>query len=373
MKKKIKVLVFTSSFRIGGSERQAVELVKRLDRSRFELFVACFQNNGPLLDELPDGLKVDAFPLTSFFNTTAVCHAARFLKLLRQKRVQVVQCFDFYSNVFAIPTARLAGVPVILGSRRDEAVMRTGRQQMAERWCYGLATGVIANAEAIKDQLVSRAGLPPAKVWVVHNGLDLDRFDHQGSLSREELANRNHRVTIAVVANLRPEKGHLIFLEAAHCLAKVYSQASFVIVGDGPMRKTIETRVRELGLTGRVKVPGAVNDIPSFLRSVDIAVLPALKNEGLPNAVMEAMAAGLPVVATDTGGTRELVVDGLTGYLVQPRDWAALADCLGRLCDDSETRRKMGEAGRLRIVERFSADRMANGFAELYSNLVDEL
>src|SRR6266568_8239988 len=181
---KIRVLVFTNSFRIGGSERQAVELGKRLDRSMFDVVIACFRQDGPLAQELGGAGTVEAFPVNGFLSKSGLRQAYRFFRLLRRARIQVVQCFDFYSNVFAIPLARLAGVPLILASRRDEANMRTLAQQRAELCSYYLATGVVANAEAIKDQLVRRDKVSSEKVWVIHNGLDLDRFDrYEGPLS----------------------------------------------------------------------------------------------------------------------------------------------------------------------------------------------
>lgn len=367
---KINVLIFTSSFNIGGSERQAVELIKRLDRSRFTPVVACFQKVGPLATELPFGLEeVHSFPLTGFVNRGALRRAREFISLLRRVQVQVIQCFDFYSNLFAIPLARLTGVPVILGCRRDEAVMRSAAQQKAEIFSFRFATGVIANAKAIKTQLVDRDHLRPEKVKVIHNGLDLNRFDLPANLSSSESA-QDRKLVVAVVANLRPEKGHLVFLAAIQRLSKRLPHVQWRIVGDGSMREIIENRVKELGLTEAVQMVGAVTDVPSLLRDIDIAVLPSLKNEGLPNAVMEAMAAAKPVVGTDTGGTAELVIDGLTGYIVPAGDSALLADRLEFLCRDGEIRRNMGEAGRKRIIEQFSADHMARQFEALYHRLV---
>lgn len=365
-RRKIRALIFTNSFRTGGSERQAVELAKRLDRSRFEPRVACFQKDGWLLEELLDSLpQADEFRLAGFFNATALRQARAFLRLLRRERVRVVQAFDFYSNLFAIPIARLAGVPVVLGSRREDSLTKTWAQRKAERWCYRLATGVVTNAEATKDLLVRRDGLPPDRVWVIRNGVNLARFDREQSPVRAR-----EGVVIAVVANLRPEKGHLVFLEAAQRLARRHPAARFLVVGDGPCRERIERRIWELRLTDRVRLTGPAKDVPALLRAVDIAVLPSL-HESFPNAVMEAMAASLPVVATDTGGTRELVIDGHTGYVVRPGDAGALAERMGTLCDDPGARRKMGEAGRRRIIEEFTVEKMARDFERLYDRLLE--
>jgi glycosyltransferase involved in cell wall biosynthesis len=368
---KRRILIFANSFRIGGSERQALELFRNMDRAKFDLRLASFSTEGPLATLLPCPMDdVQVYPLTGFYRKSYLDQARRFYRYLTAERIEVVQCFDFYSNLFAIPVARLARVPVILGCRRDEAVMRTVWQQRAERWSYHMATGVIANAEAIKNQLVSRDGLRPEKIWVIHNGLDLKRFDFPGGLFAG-VPVENGNVTVAVVANLRPEKGHLVFLEAVQRLINNIPHSQFLIVGDGPMRETIENKVKELGSAGSVKMTGGVTNIPLLLRSVDIVVLASLKNEGLPNAVMEAMAAAKPVIATDTGGTAELVVDGLTGYVVPAGDSDVLAERMGSLCQDSEARRKMGEAGRRRIVEQFTADHMARRFEDLYHELVN--
>jgi len=366
---KIKLLVFTNSFRAGGSERQAVELVKRLDPSRFSPMVACFDKEGPLLSELPPNIHIEAFPLNGFLHWSALSAAIRFALFIRRSEFELVQCFDFYSNLFAIPLSRLSSLRVI-GCRRDEASMRTRWQHRAELLAYKFATCVLANAEVIKEQLVSRDKLKPEKVCVIQNGLDLARFDTCRQSPIDMPVETLPGPVIAVVANLRPEKGHLVLLAAAHRLMKRLPSLKLLIVGNGPMKEIIGQRIKELNLESSAKMMGEVKNVPAFLKAIHIAVLPSLKNEGFPNSVMEAMAASVPVVATDTGGTSELVVDGLTGYLVPPGDPEALQDRLGKLCADPELRKKMGEAGRQRIIECFTADRMVRRFESLYEVLV---
>ena len=373
MPERIAVVIFANSFRVGGSERQAVELAKHIDRTRFQPVVVCFQKDGPLSAELPDGLQgVEAFPLTGFFRRTWFREAKRFIRFVRSLRPHVLQCFDFYSNVFAIPLARLAGVPVILGARREEALTKSASQRMAELWSYRLATGIVTNAEALREQLATRDGVKSTRIWTVRNGLDVRRFDHERRSRLFEHLREDETLTIGVIGNLRPEKGHLTFLDAAQRLSRSFPTARFLIVGEGPMRTRIEVRIQELGLNTLVKMAGTVTNIPAVLRSIDIAVLPSLSNEGFPNAIMEAMASSLPVVATDTGGTRELVVDGFTGYIVTPGNTAALADRIGKLCLSPETRYKMGEAGRERVQKEFTVVHMAEKFENLYLSLLEK-
>ncbi|WP_447986174.1 glycosyltransferase [Nitrospira sp. Nam74] len=366
-----KVLIFINSFRAGGSERQALELIKRLDRTRYEPFVACFKKEGPLLSELPADVEfIHTFPLQSFFSCAFFKQGIAFSKLLQQAGIQIVQCFDFYSNLFAVPWGRISGVPIILGARRDEASMRTSGQHRTELLVYKLTNGVIANAESIKDQLVVRDKLVSDKVWVIKNGLDLDRFDGRRQHSLDSRKEKSTGPSVAVVANLRPEKGHLVLLEACRHLADRFSTLKVFIVGNGPMKELIAQRISELKLTHCVEMTGELKNVPAFFEVADIAVLPSLKNEGFPNSVMEAMAASLPVVATDTGGTGELVIDGITGYLVPAGDPEALQNRLEKLCADPELRKKMGKAGRQRIIERFTADGMVRRFESLYEVLL---
>jgi L-malate glycosyltransferase len=369
--RKIRVLIFVDSFRLGGSERQGVELAKRLSRREFEPSVVCFTKEGPLIKELPTDIsEVESFPLNGFRSAGTLHQAARLYQYLRRRRIDVLQCFDFYSNLFAIPIARLARVPVVLAARREEGVTKTNNQRLAQQLVYRLATGVVANAEALKEQVLQNNGLSKRKVWVVHNGLDTQRFTDVEHSSKSEDVNRSTGITIAVIANLRPEKGHSMFLQAAKLLIEKGRMAHFIIAGDGSMKNEIKSQIAGMSLGKQVEMVGAIGDIPAFLKSIDIAVLPSLRNEGFPNSIMEAMASSLPVVASDSGGTRELVIDGETGFIVEPGVPEGLADRLGKLCDDRELRIKMGEAGRFRVMSHFTADKMAEKFGALYRRLV---
>ena len=231
----------------------------------------------------------------------------------------------------------------------------------------------MVNAQRIKDQLIVRDKVQAGKVWVIHNGLDIERFEVLRHAMRESSSSsRAPNITVAVVANLRPEKGHTVFLEAARLLNLKFPKVRFIIAGKGSMKEDIEMRIRKLGLAQSVNMVGEVENIPAFLAAVDIAVLPS-KNEGLPNSVMEAMASSLPVVGTNTGGTAELIIDGLTGYVVQPGDSATLADRIGMFCEDPELRIKMGEAGFRRIHHHFTVKNMSCKFEELFITLADRL
>lgn len=366
---KRRILIFTNSFRIGGSEGQALQLIKHLDRSRFELHVACFDREGPLLDQLPSDIgEVVAFPLAGFARLSSVRQAARFIAFLRSAKVQIVQTFDYYTNVFGIPLARLAGVPIVVGSRRDHGFKRTPGEVRAERWSLRLAMRVVVNAEAIKLRLVQERSLTTSRILVIQNGLDLSRFPipHRGLQPPSGLEPRS--VIFAVVANLRPEKGHLTFIRAAKMVALVCSEARFLLIGDGLMRQKIEDAIGAMGLHEKIHLMGAVTNVPLALQSVDVVVSPS-DTEGFPNAVLDGMAAAKPVVATDAGGTRELVAEGVTGYLVPVGDVELLASRMIALCQAPAIRRSMGERARSIVEQTFTVESMARRFELLYEEL----
>lgn len=368
---RLRVLIFTNSFRLGGSERQAVELVRHLDRSRFELTLACFRDEGALAQDLPTDIRHRwAFPLRAFWKPGTLRQAVRFLSLLRERRIQVVQCFDFYSNVFAIPLAQLAGAPIVIGCRRHEGTVRTLAQRRVELWSYRYADAIVANGERIQQQLIRRDGVRPDRVAVIYNGIDMARFDGVTAPSPALTSADERGPRIAVLANLRPEKGHFVFLAAAERVSQRFPEARFVIAGDGPEHERIAARIAGTLIAPRVRMIGAVHDVPGFLRSVDVVAVPSVTNEGFPNAAMEAMAAAKPVVATDTGSTGELIVDGVTGYLVRPGDAVQLADRLTDLCAAPSTRRAMGQRGRERVAAGFTAQRMADSFGALFETLL---
>ena len=368
---KRKILIFTNSFRIGGSEGQALQLIQHLDRSRFDVHIACFDREGPLLERLPPDIEeVASFPLTGFANCNAVRQAAAFIAFLRKAKIQIVQTFDLYTNVFGLPLARLAGVPVTVGSRRDHGVRRTAWQARAEQWSFRLAMQVVANADAIKSRLVQEQVLGADRISVIRNGLDLSHFPISPRSRQSSAKDESRSVIFAVVANMRAEKGHLLFLRAAQQVASACPEARFVLIGDGAMRQKIQESIELLGLREKVKLVGAITNVPDALQEIDVVVSPS-DTEGLPNAVLEGMAASKAVVATDAGGTRELVLEGVTGYLVPTGNAELLASRMIVLCRAPTTRENMGAMARQQVEQWHASEHVAGRFELLYDKLAN--
>jgi L-malate glycosyltransferase len=359
---RIPLALVLTSFEHGGTERQTTELIRRLDRGRFEVHVACFRREGPWLDAVTAAAgPVAEFRLGSFASPGAARQLRRFAAWLRQCRIAVLQAFDLYANVFALPGAWLAGVPVRIGSRRG-IVSPTAQRRLLwlQRAGYAAAHRIVANSAAAAAQL-RREGVASRRIAVIENGIDLDRFPPAGAVAR---------TTITCVANLRPGKGQDVLLRAAAIAARTHPQLHVQLVGNGPLRGTLEEQTRALGLDGRVSLLGHRDDVAAILQQSGIFVLPSAM-EAFPNSVMEAMASGLPVVATDVGGIPELVSHEHTGLLVPSGDERALATALLRLIDDEALASRLGASARASIADRFSFARMLHGFESLYLSELD--
>ena len=360
---RIPVVVFLTSFDPGGTERQMIELARRLDRERFEVHVACFHLRGEwrgLAEELSE--SVTEYPIRSFAHPDTLYQAARFARWCRRRRVAVVQACDLYTNVFALPAAAVAGVPVRLGSRRGLNPDRSAAHRAAQQLSYRFAHRIITNSEAVGLGL-RRQGYGPDRLVVIPNGLDTSRF--------RPIARCGGIRRIGTLARLHPVKGLDILLEAVALVRRDLPDVEALIIGDGPERAALERRIAALGLSDRVRLVGHREDVPAALAGLDLFVLPS-RSEAFPNALMEAMASALPVVATEVGGVPEIVDHGYTGLLVPPGQPDRLADAIRELAAQPERARTFGRRARAEVIRRYSFDRMVARFEALYLEAAED-
>lgn len=351
--------LFLTSFDPGGTERQMTELIRRLDPVRFAVHVACFHRRGAWLPRVETHARsIAEFPITGFFKPATLSTLATFSRWCRERRIAVLQTCDYYANVFGQPGGALARVPVRIASRRDLNPGRTRHQLALQKAAYRFAHYVVANSSAARDMLLTE-GVDARKTLVIPNGVDT-----QSSAGRTTRPIR----TVITVANLRPEKQHDMLLEAAARLLRSGRDLRFQIVGGGPLRTVLEHQAAALGLSDRVTFLGHRDDVPALLGAADLYVLPS-RTEACPNGVLEAMAAGLPVVACAVGGLLDLVQHGRTGMLVPPCDAESLATAIAGLVDRPEQAHAIGEAARADIAERYSFDSMVDQFETLYERM----
>ncbi len=346
-----------ASFDPGGTERQMTELIRRLDRSRWAVHLATFRPRGAWFERAAEtAASVETFPLTSFKSPRSLAQLGRFARWCRTRQIAVVHAAELYSNIFALPGAALAGVPVRIGNRREINPDKSAAQIALQRAAYGCAHKVVANSRAAVERLIDEH-VPAHRIGLVPNGLDGARYQ-----PREPRAALRR---IVVVANLRAEKGHDVLIDAAGAVLRRFPDARIDCVGAGPERERLVARARDRGVAHAITFSGHCDDVADRLAAGDIFVLPS-RSEAFPNALLEAMAAGLPVVASGVGGILELIEDGRTGLLMPPGDPSALSDRLLRLMSAPALASSLGARAREHVLAHYSFERMVDAFEQLY-------
>jgi glycosyltransferase involved in cell wall biosynthesis len=370
------VLQLVGSFHQGGSERQAIQLIRLLHASgRYRVRVATLNPQGVLREEV-EPLELGAipeYPLNSFYDRNAIAQLRRFTSFLREQKIDLVQTHDFYTNVFGLTAAAFAGVPARVAAKRETGGLRSPTQRRVELIAYRLAHAIVVNAEAVRQQLVSE-GVPERKIATVYNGLDAARVSPPDGFRSEDalkfFALPSGRRFVTLVANLRHAvKDHPTFLRAASRIKSVAPDAAFVIAGEGELLEPMRAMAAELGLSDDVFFIGRCENISELLAISEVCVLSSLA-EGFSNAILEYMAAGRPVVATDVGGAREAIDEGATGFVVAPQDHFGMAERIALLLNDSERARTMGERGRAVVQEQFSPEAQLRKTELLYERLL---
>jgi glycosyltransferase involved in cell wall biosynthesis len=376
----IRVLFVVGSFTTGGAERHLIELWRRLDRGEFDVTIACFRREGGFLAEaLAVGWPiVDLAVGRRVYDARGIAAFARLVHLVAGFRPDVIHGYLFGPNLFAALAGRLAGVPVVAVAKRNMDAFETPRQARAEALAHRLATHVTAVSEAVADSVVA-LGVPRGRVTVIPNGVDAARFADGGPTlgagtlvaeARRELG-ADASPLVGSVGCLAARKDYGTLLDALARLAERGTPFRAALVGDGVERVALEERARALGLAPRVRFLGERAGVERLLPGMDVFVLSS-REEGIPNALLEAMAAGRPCVATAVGGTPEVLRDGETGWLVPPADPGALADALADALARPDEARRRGAAARRAVREGMSVEAMARRHEEYYRDAVAE-
>ena len=369
-----RVFFLVDSLELGGTESQAAALALGLSQLQYAVTVGCLRARGPLLIRLQEAQipVIEFHPPGGLDSIPGLYRLLCLSWFLRRGRFDIVHTHDLWSNLMGVPAALLARVPVVISSQRDLSHLpfyRTWRRRLL-RSVQGLCDVLVTNASAIRDQLVGEEHFPPEKVRVVQNGVDLRRCSASMGDGRASVRYASSGKRIVLVGNMTSDvKGHPWLIRAAPAVLREYPDTHFVLVGDGEQRPNFERTVADLGLTKHFSFLGQRHDIPSVLSSCDIAVLPS-RLEGLPNAVLEYMAAALPTVASNVGGNVEIVKDGVTGLLVPSENTDALAAALLQLLRDPGLAARLGTNGREYVRQNFSFEKLVERIDDLYSELL---
>ncbi|WP_237607332.1 glycosyltransferase [Roseimaritima sediminicola] len=371
----LRVMFVITSMPVGGAETLLVNLLDRLDNQRAIGEVICLKQAGPLGEQIQDRLRVHTGLLRNKWDVTVLWRLAR---LLRRRRADAVITVGAGDKMF---WGRLAawgsGVPVIIS-----ALHSTGWPDgvgRLNRMLTFLTDGFIAVADSHGEFMQQHLGFPKDRVHVIRNGVDTDRFRpaladqglREGLKVREELGLDDETPLVGIVAALRPEKNHEMFVDVAAAVLRKHGDAHFLIVGDGPCRETIAQYCKQRGIADRVHLLGTRHDTPRLVAALDVFLL-CSHNEASPVSILEALAAHVPVVSTNVGSVSESVIEDETGYLVARSDAAAAADKVCRLLDDDDLNHRLGAAGRQRVLQSGSLQAMVDGYQRLVENLYDQ-
>jgi sugar transferase (PEP-CTERM/EpsH1 system associated) len=357
------------SLAVGGLENGLVNLVNAT-ADDFRHVVVCMTKSGPFRDRLRADVEVFALDKREGHDPRALL---RLVTLLRRVRPAIAHSRN-WATFDAVLAATVARVPRVVHGEHGRDIAdphgTNGRRRRIRRLLSPLVDKFVTVSLDLRRWLVEEINVPARKVVTIHNGVDVGTFCRRDrELARAELGLSVDGPVIGTVGRLDPVKDQVGLVEAFAILADRHSDASLVIVGDGPCREALQERIERLGLGKRAILLGERRDVPVLLSGMDLFVLPSIA-EGVSNTVLEAMAIGLPVVATKVGGNAELVADGVTGRLVPARDTSQLAEAMEWYLDAPDVRARHGQAAHARAREQFSLASMARSYRALYTDLL---
>lgn len=359
-----------SKLDLGGIERQMLRVLPSLAEGRYRISLCLIEEAGTLADDLrARGVPIHLLPLTGRLNPWTVLRLA---SLLRRERADIVQAHGREANATATAAARLAGARGVVATIHNMGATRGRRRIAQDRLLDPLRDAVVAVSDRVKDDYCRTVGVDPRKCVTIYNGLDIAAF-LAGAGSREATRaglglNESDRAVLTV-ARLHPQKAHETLFEAARTVVREVPSARFLLAGDGPRRAELEALAAHLGVSGVVRFLGARHDVAALCRASEVACLSSA-HEGFSNVVVECLAGGLPIVATDVGGNAEAIEEGRSGFLVPAGDASGLARRLIALLGSEPLRARMARAARLR-AERFSLDRTVEETEALYDRILE--
>jgi glycosyltransferase involved in cell wall biosynthesis len=354
---------------LGGGERNVLKLAALLPQYGYRASILTFSVHpeSAVLALTSPPCPIYLLPLQRTYDLTALRSALDLRTFIRQQQIQIVQTYFESSDLWAGFVTKTMSNAKLIWSRRDMGILRARKHRLAYRLMAGVPDAVFAVSEQVRRHSIEVDRINPARVQTIYNGIDLRDWD---TASRPTTP--SDRLLVTTVGNIRRLKGHDVFIKAAASIVPHFPNASFSIAGDvlepGYFAE-LQALVRDLNLSDRFHFAGDVTDMRQHLSAANIFVLPS-RSEGFSNAIIEAMAASLPVVATNVGGNSEAVRDGVSGFLIPSGDPAALAAAISRLLSDQSQAKAMGAAGKAFVAENFTTEAMMTRIASVYEKLL---
>lgn len=381
--RRLRVAYLPASLRPGGAERQMLALAERLPQDRFKIeFVAIagpgeYDARAEAAGARVRSLGLGAAPNASWPLRSAkrVSKIFRYADVVRRARYDIIDAWLYPSDVLAALARPITRTPIVIAGRRNIdphdqfGLLENGIGAVVRR----LTDMVVANSAAVAEHAIAHQGVDPARIRIIRNGVEVGEptTTAKRTEQRREFGVDEHQVLIGCVANYRDVKRLDRLINAFAALVGEGLPVRLELIGEGPMRPELEDQIRTAGLGDLICLHGSVPSAEPFLAAFDV-VVQSSEREGLPNALLEAGAAGRAIVATAAGGSSEIVADGETGLLVPVDDADALASALRRIVTDVELRTRLGAAARVHVTATFGMDRFVAEFAELYEFLAAE-
>lgn len=368
MKWKILYIIENTSF--GGGERAFAQVINGLDKEKYEVYVAC-GNNELFIEKIKNKTKVFTLNLSNRFNPTII---SKLTKIMKTEKIQIIHSQGARADFFARISAKLSKVPLVISTIAMPVEgfnvnwMKKTIYIALDRFTEKFVHKFIVVSEVLRERLIKIHKIAPEKVIVIPNGVEIEEYnpDRIDSFKiRNELSLDNNTCIIGAIGRLVWQKGLEYFIESAKFVLEVFSNAKFLIVGEGELKNKLENLAKQLKLDNNILFLGFRKDISEILGNLDIFVLPSIR-EGMPIIILEAMAMAKPIVASNIEGVREQIINDKTGVLVPAKNPKALAEAIISLIKDKEKAKNIGNNAREIVKEKFIVEKMVKEHEKLY-------